>query len=69
MTGRVLFDRAVEAGANAAYFEEPLDAFPSLNEGLRPGDLFVTMGAGDNWRLGKALFEAFSGADPTKGSR
>jgi UDP-N-acetylmuramate--alanine ligase len=24
---------------------------------LRRGDLFVTLGAGDNWKLGKALYE------------
>jgi len=65
----VLFDRAVKAGANAVYFEEPLDALSAMKKELRPGDLFVTMGAGDNWRVGKALYEAFSGAAPAKGSR
>ena len=24
---------------------------------LKEGDLFLTMGAGDNWKLGKALYE------------
>jgi UDP-N-acetylmuramate--alanine ligase len=23
---------------------------------LKPGDLFLTMGAGDNWKIGKALY-------------
>jgi len=26
---------------------------------LQPGDLFITMGAGDNWRLGLALYNSF----------
>ncbi len=69
MTGRLLFDRAVEAGANAVYFEDPLDSLPSVKDLLRPGDLFVTMGAGDNWRLGKALYETFTEAASAKGSR
>ena len=28
---------------------------PHLADLLKPGDLFLTMGAGDNWRLGEAL--------------
>ncbi|PKL23032.1 MAG: UDP-N-acetylmuramate--L-alanine ligase [Spirochaetae bacterium HGW-Spirochaetae-3] len=62
MTGRVLYERALAAGANAAFFEEPLDALPFLRTALRPGDLFVTMGAGDNWKLGKALYDESRGA-------
>ena len=38
--------------------EDPLDALSFLSGELRPGDLFVTMGAGDNWKLGRALYEA-----------
>jgi len=61
MTGRVLYERALAAGAKAEYFEEPLEALPFLRTALRPGDLFVTMGAGDNWKLGKALYDEFRG--------
>jgi len=39
----------------ALYSEEPLDAQNSLLNLLRPGDIFLTMGAGDNWKLGKAI--------------
>ncbi|MDR2792885.1 MAG: UDP-N-acetylmuramate--L-alanine ligase [Treponema sp.] len=39
------------------YTEEPLDALPLIKPMLRAGDLFLTMGAGDNWKLGKALLE------------
>ncbi len=39
------------------YIDDPLDAVDTLETILRPGDVFVTMGAGDNWRVGKALLE------------
>lgn len=49
--GETLF-RAVSANhAAVEYFEEPLEAVPYLRSTLQPGDLFVTLGAGDNWRI------------------
>ena len=50
---------------NVYYFEEILDAKQFVLEQLErsvgetnpDGYLFVTMGAGDNWKLGKALLE------------
>ncbi|HPM73479.1 MAG TPA: cyanophycin synthetase, partial [Spirochaetales bacterium] len=62
-TGRLLYERTVSATALAdrpsrQYYEDPLDALSFLSGELRPGDLFVTMGAGDNWKLGRALYEA-----------
>jgi UDP-N-acetylmuramate--alanine ligase len=36
-------------------FERTADALPSL---LRPGDLFVTLGAGSVWKVGQAYLEA-----------
>ncbi|HUX12153.1 MAG TPA: UDP-N-acetylmuramate--L-alanine ligase [Spirochaetia bacterium] len=48
---------------NVRYFPEPLDALPSLVGELRNGDIFVTMGAGDNWKLGRALLTGISGRD------
>jgi UDP-N-acetylmuramate--alanine ligase len=42
-------------GGFALYSDEPLDARDRLLENLRPGDIFLTMGAGDNWKLGKAI--------------
>ena len=69
MTGRVLYERVRATVPPAAldgihYFEDTLDALPFLRAELRPGDLFVTMGAGDNWKLGKALYDEFSGGTP-----
>ena len=58
---------ATKAAANNAiyYFEEVLDAKDlveqELNKPLAPeypdGYLFVTMGAGDNWPLGKEIYK------------
>lgn len=69
MTGQVLYNRVratvVPTAVNSIhYYEEPLAALPFLRAELRPGDLFVTMGAGDNWKLGKALYNEFSGGTP-----
>lgn len=67
ITGRTLFDETVKVSGKdkVHYFEEPLDAVDfvkeKLNEALpaeyKGGYLFVTMGAGDNWKVGKAILE------------
>ncbi len=56
-TGMKLFEAAKKKHKNVKFFQEVLEARPWLKEHLLPGDLFVTMGAGDNWRLGKAVLE------------
>jgi UDP-N-acetylmuramate--alanine ligase len=43
------------------YADEPLDAVEPLKKILKPGDLFLTLGAGNNWPLGVKLFEYFRG--------
>lgn len=65
ITGKTLFDETVKCKGNDSvkYFEEILDAKSFAEEELNnpldskypDGYLFVTMGAGDNWKLGKAL--------------
>jgi UDP-N-acetylmuramate--alanine ligase len=47
--------------AEVYYIDEPLDAFEQLKNILKPGDLFLTLGAGSNWPLGVKLFEYFTG--------
>ena len=63
VTGRTLFDKVREtAGGNVFYTEEPDEGFELLKDLLRPGDLFITMGAGSNWTLGKKLFDYYRGS-------
>lgn len=66
ITGRTLYEAVLATGQkNVHYYEEILDAADfaksELEKPLGPeypdGYLFVTMGAGDNWKLGKAILE------------
>ena len=54
--------------AGVFYVDEPLDAFDKLKDILKPGDLFLTLGAGNNWPLGVKLFEYFTGSERAAGS-
>jgi UDP-N-acetylmuramate--alanine ligase len=59
VTGRTLYAEIKKRyeKKEVAYFEEPSDALDFCAELLSRGkNLFVTMGAGDNWKLGQALF-------------
>ncbi|AEJ19722.1 UDP-N-acetylmuramate--L-alanine ligase [Gracilinema caldarium] len=57
VTGRTLYEKTRTFRDQVYYFDEIMDALPFLKQELRRGDLFVTLGAGDNWKLGKALYE------------
>lgn len=66
ITGKTLYEETLKYHKNVHYFEEILDAKDFvLSELEKPlekskypdGYLFVTMGAGDNWKLGKAILE------------
>ena len=64
VNGRTLFEKTCGAfggdgGGRVFYTEECEDAYELMTGLLREGDLFITMGAGDNWRLGKKLFEHY----------
>ena len=61
ITGRDLFREVSRHHPNVMYFEDPMDALPALAAALRPGDIFITMGAGDNWKLGRELLAARGG--------
>jgi len=43
--------------AAVSYYDEPMEALKALSSSLKNGDLFLTMGAGDNWKLGLALLD------------
>ena len=61
VNGKTLYERAASArGAQTYYVEEFDDAFPALCEMLKPGDIFITLGAGNNWPLGVKLFSHFN---------
>src|SRR6056297_237417 len=57
--GRTLYDTVRQQHPQVWYYHELEDAEPDLEKLLQPGDLFITMGAGDNWRLGLALYNTF----------
>jgi UDP-N-acetylmuramate--alanine ligase len=59
ITGKDLYVE-VAKHHNHVYYKHTLEeAVPFLKEILRPGDLFVTMGAGDNWKIGRQLYDLF----------
>ncbi len=60
ISGRTLYERALAAGAKASYIEEPMDAVSTIVRDSQKGDLFLTMGAGDNWKIGRAVFSALT---------
>jgi UDP-N-acetylmuramate--alanine ligase len=59
VTGRDLFNEVALHHKNVRYFDDPHEAIPFLLSELRSGDLFITMGAGDNWKLGRELLHFF----------
>jgi UDP-N-acetylmuramate--alanine ligase len=63
VTGRTLFEKTREKRDNVYYTDEPLEAAEILKTTLKPGDLFVTMGAGDNWPLGEKLYQYYGGRE------
>ena len=61
VTGRTLFEKTRALRDGVYYVDEPEAAVEMLKEMLKPGDLFLTLGAGDNWKLGKALAGYYAG--------
>jgi UDP-N-acetylmuramate--alanine ligase len=59
--GCTLFREVASRHPAVRYYEEPLEAVEELAGKLEPGDLFVTMGAGDNWKVGRALLARLGG--------
>ena len=59
VTGKTLFEKTSRMRSGVQYVEEPLEAVDLLKKMLKPGDLFLTMGAGDNWKLGAALYDYY----------
>jgi UDP-N-acetylmuramate--alanine ligase len=63
VSGRTLFEEVLRRDASAGrarshyYYEGVLEGADELFAALMPGDLFLTMGAGDNWKLGANLLK------------
>ncbi len=54
--GEQLVEAAGRHGAASVHFvKQVAEALPLAERIVQPGDLFVTMGAGNNWELGRAL--------------
>ena len=61
ISGEKLFQAVAKHHTRVKYFHRVLDALPYLTASLKEGDLLITMGAGNNWELGKRLYENFRG--------
>lgn len=61
--GRTLYERVKDQHPHVYYFHEVDDARVFLRGFIHGGDLFISMGAGDNWRLGAALYTDFLGEE------
>ncbi len=55
ITGETLFEKTKKNRKNVYFFSEVLEAKDFVLQTLKKGDLFVTIGAGDNWQLGKKV--------------
>lgn len=60
ITGKTLYEETLKKHNEVYYCHEYEDAVEKLKEILKPGDVFVTMGAGNNWQVGEILFKEFS---------
>jgi UDP-N-acetylmuramate--alanine ligase len=61
VTGEDLAREVAKHHSRVRHVADPLDAAPDLVASLRPGDIFITMGAGDNWRLGRKVLAGLGG--------
>src|SRR5690606_37904642 len=56
VSGQLIHDRLIALGHRAAHYMTTLaDVRAGLNEMLMPGDLVLTMGAGNIWQVGEGL--------------
>ena len=61
--GKMIADRARDYGhRNVHYIQDKNDLAAGLGDIARPGDLVVTMGAGDVWRYGQAFLDTLTAA-------
>src|SRR5690606_31551545 len=58
VSGQQLAALTAKLNPQTHYFPDPEDAATEVLGLLQPGDIFLTMGAGDNWKLGRAVLTA-----------
>ena len=65
VSGRTVADRARQYGHRDVHYVADKEALPDALRGLaRPGDLVVTMGAGDVWRYGEQFLASLDATPP-----
>ena len=80
ITGKTLFEKTREKFFSSTsekilsedrvfYLDEPDNGMDLLKSILKPGDLFITMGAGDNFRLGRKIYEYFCNHITLRGNK
>ncbi len=62
INGRTLFDETKKNHNNVHYFHEIEDSFKFYTKLLQKDDLFITIGAGNNWEIGEQLIKYYKGA-------
>jgi len=66
INGMSIFDavKNISGGNTEVYYtDEPMEAAEQLKKILKPGDLFLTLGAGSNWPLGLELYKYYCEAN------
>ncbi|MEX2351731.1 MAG: UDP-N-acetylmuramate--L-alanine ligase [Balneolaceae bacterium] len=62
VSGQLIADTAVESGHQEVYYVQKKEDLPKMLQGLvQPGDLVITMGAGDIYRYGDRFVEILEG--------
>lgn len=59
VTGRDLYEKTREYNKTVFYFDNFRETAIFCRENLKDGDLFVTMGAGNNWQIGQDLYKEY----------
>lgn len=64
VTGQLIADAAVKAGhRNVRYLPEMEVVIPEMLNIVRPGDMVITLGAGDVWKISRDLFSKLGGGN------
>lgn len=57
LSGKDLYQAIAKNSENTYYFEELEDSLDFLKNTLKSGDLFLSMGAGNNWMVSQSLYK------------